>query len=295
MNTTKGCYSMNDTSALKTFAPPPPQAPVHNPALMYPAHPAATSYPVPPVQPGVAMPYPAQYLPAGSPYVSQGVPAAAEGYPFPYVPGHAPAQQPVYPPPAYPPQAVPMAAAAAPVGTVVSVVQPVPGKWTSGLFDCLQNFPLSCFACWCGCFRWAQTLHRSEIMRYSRALGIFLTLLVISGVAVELTSYFLGQWSLLTRLMCSVVYALLLGYYRGLLRQKYQIEGSSIGDFCTHFWCACCGLVQEARYVDAVERGYEGGCEFSAEPLQHQQYIYTQRAPGVGAYAPVASYDTHHV
>jgi len=40
---------------------------------------------------------------------------------------------------------------------------------------------------------------------------------------------------------------------RGKVREKYGIEGGTVGDFCTHLCCGCCAVIQEASEV--MKRG----------------------------------------
>lgn len=45
---------------------------------------------------------------------------------------------------------------------------------------------------------------------------------------------------------------LLLGMVgRNEVRRKYDLEGSAWSDCCSHFWCHCCAMCQEARELRA--------------------------------------------
>lgn len=35
------------------------------------------------------------------------------------------------------------------------------------------------------------------------------------------------------------------GIIRGKVREARGIDGSVVGDFCTHCWCPCCAIIQE--------------------------------------------------
>jgi len=51
-------------------------------------------------------------------------------------------------------------------------------------------------------------------------------------------------------ILCRCCYA---PYQRGKIRDTYNIEGSFIGDCCTHICCAGCAILQESFEVN--ERG----------------------------------------
>merc|ERR1712071_96761 len=40
---------------------------------------------------------------------------------------------------------------------------------------------------------------------------------------------------------------------RGIVRQRYNIAGSSLGDCCISWWCSCCAIAQLARQTSEYE------------------------------------------
>ncbi len=43
------------------------------------------------------------------------------------------------------------------------------------------------------------------------------------------------------------------------LRNQHGIEGSGGSDFCISWCCACCGLIQEHKELEAVEKAQQQG------------------------------------
>mmetsp|Transcript_21205 Transcript_21205/g.63812 ORF Transcript_21205/g.63812 Transcript_21205/m.63812 type:complete len:342 (+) Transcript_21205:254-1279(+) len=71
----------------------------------------------------------------------------------------------------------------------------------------------------------------------------------------------------------TIAYFLLVVFYgaaqRTQMRQRFGIEGSRMGDFCTWFWCMQCALCQESRTmtVNNVENGVWQGREHTGLPV----------------------------
>uniref|UniRef100_A0A0D9ZFA4 Uncharacterized protein n=1 Tax=Oryza glumipatula TaxID=40148 RepID=A0A0D9ZFA4_9ORYZ len=106
--------------------------------------------------------------------------------------------------------------------------------WSSGLFDCFDDYGLCCMTWWCPCItfgRVAEIVDRgSTSCGHSGALYVFLA--VITGF----------QW----------IYTCT---YRGKMRAQYGLSGEPCGDCCIHCWCEPCALIQEYRELAA--RGYD--------------------------------------
>ena len=97
------------------------------------------------------------------------------------------------------------------------------GKWKNDLFDCLEIMDNTCcLACCCPCIVYGKTRQRFAKENCCGACCL-----------------------------CSLLPCLFLVKTRGDIREKYGIEGSCIGDCCTHLCCGCCALVQESREVRA--------------------------------------------
>merc|ERR1711973_356446 len=72
--------------------------------------------------------------------------------------------------------------------------------------------------------------------------------------AIGKTAESADQNCLLFGLLALTPFNLCVGtYVRGLLREKYQIEGNVATDFLAHCCCSCCAIIQEAQEV--TDRG----------------------------------------
>ncbi|CAI2182113.1 9767_t:CDS:2, partial [Funneliformis geosporum] len=181
-----------------------------------------------------------QGLPSGLP--SQQLPPQQQGYSpqqHVFVQQHQgfspqqgiPQEQNVY---AYPPQqGVPahqqqpmMYAATTQMNPQVVIKQAPQREWRFGLFDCFADATLCLKTTFCSCITYGENKEK-----LSSSPG---------SCATHALAY------------CCVEYCLGLGCILGAMarneaRIKYQIDGSGIGDACTHICCGCCALIQENR------------------------------------------------
>lgn len=234
----------------------------HNPSNPAPVAPNyGQPAPMAPVgSPQYAMPYVAQ------PQLQQGY-VPPQGYVAPQPQGGVGAYQPVY----QQPMNVPQGYVAVPVnpsmvqfqqpGVVVAyngMPQPQPGMWLDGLCDCF-NDAVSCLLSWClPCIRQAFTLDRARLLDFWMAIFMFaawyITWIVLESVAASVygpNSHVI--WPGMVIMSVGLVYVFIRTYYRGKLRQKYQIAGSTLEDCLVHWCCSCCAIAQEGRHVDRVE------------------------------------------
>jgi len=124
------------------------------------------------------------------------------------------------------------------------------GRWSDDICDCFDNIHSCCWACWVPPYRWALTLTRAQIMKYSNAAffyGITWIFTVIFFLILVFVSW-LG-------LVCLVGFGLLVALgtvNRGRLRRKYgiDVQAGCLVDCVTHTCCCCCAISQEARHVD---------------------------------------------
>jgi len=100
-------------------------------------------------------------------------------------------------------------------------------KWSFGLFDCFSPFGTCCLGCWCPCILYGKTQDRYKGDHDS------------SGINGSCCAFY--------ALMCVGLPCILQCTNRGATRDRYGIEGSSFGDFCSTCWCGCCTLVQEEK------------------------------------------------
>eukprot|EP00927_Polykrikos_kofoidii_P079219 TRINITY_DN75_c0_g1_i1.p1 TRINITY_DN75_c0_g1~~TRINITY_DN75_c0_g1_i1.p1 ORF type:complete len:270 (+),score=32.90 TRINITY_DN75_c0_g1_i1:73-882(+) len=120
----------------------------------------------------------------------------------------------------------------------------VPGQWHFPLFACLEEPRLCLASCCLLPYRWADTIRMAGFLPFSQALVLCLGSLLLCSYLPLL----------------SIVFVLLLVYYRQQLRAKFTIKSSSCGtvteDCCTAVFCTCCLVAQEARQV---EYAYQAG------------------------------------
>ena len=97
----------------------------------------------------------------------------------------------------------------------------------AGLFDCFQGNKVikkNMFACWCAPVRWAADASTTGFMGFWLALiltSVFIPLIWIFG--------FVGRIH---------------------IREQFGMDKNPVGDCCGWFWCYCCSLVQESKFVD---------------------------------------------
>ena len=106
----------------------------------------------------------------------------------------------------------------------------------SGLFDCLKGrhvIKRNIFACWCTPVRLAADASATGFMGY--------------WLAIVLTGRFLpGIWRF--------------GFIGRIhIRAEFGMEKQPVLDCCSWFWCYCCSLVQEAKFVDNGFRALRAG------------------------------------
>ncbi|CAG8452939.1 16777_t:CDS:2 [Funneliformis mosseae] len=174
-------------------------------------------------------------------FPQQGFPSQQQGFPqqqqmfVPKQQGIPPEQQGVYVqggiPPQFPPQQPIMYAATNQMNPQVMITKEARREWRFGLFDCFADSSL-CLKTWC-----------CPCITY--------------GENKEKISNSPGSCATHALIFCCVEYCLGLGCLLGAMtrneaRNRYQIEGTGLGDFCTHFCCSCCALIQENREANSL-------------------------------------------
>lgn len=139
----------------------------------------------------------------------------------------------------------------------------IDGDWHDGLSDCL-NGPMICLMTFCcPCYQWPATVAKlgylsvimgliyviCALLFYTQVPGIVFATALFGGIVSSNLNDFVTLVVGLGVLFGAIV-ALICAYYREKIREKYQIDGSFLGDFCIYFWCSCCAIAQEARHVD---------------------------------------------
>jgi Cys-rich protein (TIGR01571 family) len=144
---------------------------------------------------------------------------------------------------------------AIPVAAVYDNGQPVTyqGRWSDGICDCFQDVPSCCWSFWFSPYRFAKTMSGAGLLPFQTALlmyfvpWLFVVIFDILG-SPEFTSC--CPWASYVGGAAFLIMATIATVYRIRLRQKYNIPGGELEDFCCHFCCECCAVAQEARHVD---------------------------------------------
>ncbi|XP_006651983.1 cell number regulator 10-like [Oryza brachyantha] len=106
-------------------------------------------------------------------------------------------------------------------------------SWSSGLFDCFDDFGLCCLTWWCPCVTFG---------RVAEMVDMGATSCGDSGAMYALLATVTG---------CQWIYTY---PYRGKMRGQYGLADEPCGDCCVHFCCERCALCQE--YRELTHRGY---------------------------------------
>ncbi|RHZ83120.1 hypothetical protein Glove_99g356 [Diversispora epigaea] len=99
-----------------------------------------------------------------------------------------------------------------------------PRPWKYGLCSCFDDLGLSIISCYLPFVTYAQ--NRTVIYPGASCFWNGVTYIALQHIG-----------------LCWVAGA----ENRGIIRARYNIEGSGCGDYMTHLCCTCCALVQETR------------------------------------------------
>eukprot|EP01098_Paradermamoeba_levis_P011726 TRINITY_DN5044_c0_g1_i1.p1 TRINITY_DN5044_c0_g1~~TRINITY_DN5044_c0_g1_i1.p1 ORF type:complete len:180 (-),score=24.70 TRINITY_DN5044_c0_g1_i1:251-790(-) len=131
-----------------------------------------------------------------------------------------------------------------------------------GCCDGEIDWGVFCMSCWCPCIQFGMNVEAA-------GLGECETYCLIQLVV----SYFVG---------CPCIVPCL---KRTEMRNKYGLMGDPYGDCCTHYWCHCCALIQEAKEIRT--RGETNPLPLSSNPLA---FNHSPSEKDGGSYTPVASF-----
>ncbi|KAK1390093.1 protein PLANT CADMIUM RESISTANCE 2-like [Heracleum sosnowskyi] len=119
-----------------------------------------------------------------------------------------------------------------------------PAMWSTGLFDCLSDFPQCVVTCCCPCISFGQI---AEILDKGS------TSCVTSGALYALITLVSG---------CGCMYSC---FYRTKIRKQYMLEERPCGDCLVHLCCELCALCQEHRELRIrgfdMSLGWQGNLE----------------------------------
>ncbi|XP_059455053.1 cell number regulator 10-like [Corylus avellana] len=123
---------------------------------------------------------------------------------------------------------------------------PTLGQWSTGLYDCFEDYGNCCLTCCCPCVTVGRT---AEIV--SRGA----TSCCAAGATYVLLAYF----------GCQCLYTCT---FRDKLRALFSLPEDPCADCCVHFWCAPCAICQE--YRELVNRGLDPslGWELNAKKME---------------------------
>ncbi|XP_045790789.1 protein PLANT CADMIUM RESISTANCE 7-like [Trifolium pratense] len=108
---------------------------------------------------------------------------------------------------------------------IPNINDPPTGKWTTGLFDCCEDYENCCFTCWCRhlTFGWNVEIIDQGRTSATKARSKF----CVYG------SFGLGS-----------IYSY---KFRSGLRALYNLPEEPCNDCCVHCWCSLCAICQEYR------------------------------------------------
>ncbi|GJQ98947.1 PLAC8 motif-containing protein [Tanacetum coccineum] len=101
-----------------------------------------------------------------------------------------------------------------------------PGKWTTGLCGCSEDWSVCCLTYWCPCVAFGRI---AEIVDKGN------------------TTCGVGGGMCACLYCCGGCHALYTCFYRSKLRQLYMLPARPCHDCLVHFCCLACALCQEYR------------------------------------------------
>lgn len=122
------------------------------------------------------------------------------------------------------------------------------GDFKYPLFHCCDLPKLSCFACLCQGFRWADTMRMIGELSFVSAFGIFIGVQIVC----KLLSFGTGA----DVLIGGVIITVLQTYYRQKIRALFKMESDNqtmAMDCLKYFFCCFCTAVQDARQVEEAK------------------------------------------
>jgi Cys-rich protein (TIGR01571 family) len=105
--------------------------------------------------------------------------------------------------------------------------------WSSPLCGCFSDCSTCLLAFFCPCFAIGNNAEELGENKWLCCLGSMVTLWFSAS------------------LLCYVGYLVIRTILRGKVRDKKNIEGSAIGDFCCVLFCGACTLAQEQRELQS--------------------------------------------
>ncbi len=105
-------------------------------------------------------------------------------------------------------------------------------EFSVGLFECFDECGTCCYGMWCPCCLYGDNQRRVKKLNSSSS---------------NCLTYFLVS-------CCLSLGCVLQATGREKVRNKANIEGSLVEDFLISWICPSCGLMQEKREIDALER-----------------------------------------
>lgn len=146
--------------------------------------------------------------------------------------------------------------------------QPVPSQspslspsnepWSTGLFDCFDDYKSCCLTLWCPCV---------SVGRVTEIVNEGVVSCRSSGTLYTLLIFVCG---------CTCCYT---AWNRSKLRTRYSLEGQHCNDCLTHCLCEECAMCQEYRELE--NRGYIMSLGWKGNVERHRQMMMAMRQPAV--------------
>jgi len=149
--------------------------------------------------------------------------------------------------------------------------------WSDGICSFTSHFLSCCVATFCPMVLIGQVMTRMQLTMFANTssnpspdtcrnvTGLLLFLAILGFVLTAIfneedkkvngktekatTNYLLNIPDYLAGLILLVIVI----KTRGIVRQRYNIAGSSLGDCCISLWCSCCAIAQLARQTSEYE------------------------------------------
>jgi len=165
----------------------------------------------------------------------------------------------------------------------------IPGAWSSGLFDCTDDWSTCCAAWWCTCIPIAQLTQRFTNGKYKcKLIATTLFIIYFATIAFDLVGNYIKGYNVAEEvfnchgnswciqhvdtsslnafqwitIVCSIVFSafatLLICSVRAKIRLAYAIPVGCCGeseDCCVSWWCNPCSTCQILRHVLAHAAG----------------------------------------
>ncbi|XP_058735510.1 uncharacterized protein LOC131607533 [Vicia villosa] len=124
--------------------------------------------------------------------------------------------------------------------------------WEGELFDFFDHRRIAIESTFCPCYRFGKNMKRAGFGSCYIQAAIYMILAI--GAFVNFIAYVVTRHHCFLYISLSLIISVgvYLGFFRTLIRKKFNIKGSesSLDDCAYHFACPCCTLSQESRTLE---------------------------------------------